>query len=155
MLVRLTFFRSHGSSQLDLFITNRPEKVLRFGEVSVPNFSHHDMICGSIDFDKEMRIEYISFRDYKHADGNLIMNEFNKFDWDGFYSIGDSDLLTNLFNHRIKYLFDYCIPMKTYKKNQPQRAAWLTFEILRAMVDRDHAYAQWKQTPGHNDHSFF
>lgn len=46
-----TFYHNDGCSQLDLLLTNNSDRILRFGQVSFPALSQHDLIFASIDFD--------------------------------------------------------------------------------------------------------
>lgn len=45
-----TFFYQNGSSVLDLLLTDSPNLVLKFNQVSMPGVSNHDMIFSTIDF---------------------------------------------------------------------------------------------------------
>lgn len=72
-----TFFHSHGASQLDLIISNNPDKILKFGQISVPLISHHDLIFASVDFNTTSETNEFYYRDYKNINPNIVIAEFH------------------------------------------------------------------------------
>lgn len=149
-----TFFHSSGSSQLDLIITNDSSKILRFGQIDVPNMSQHDMIFAYLDFDINIVTKDFFFRDYKRIDPDLILTEFHKLDWDLFFSSDDPDILVELFNSYLKSLHDNCVPFRKIK-NKVRHNPWFNEQIQKAMIDRDLAYKTWKNTKNPEDFSLF
>lgn len=149
-----TFFHSSGSSQLDLIITNDTSKILRFGQIDVPNISQHDMIFAYLDFDRNTITKDFFYRDYKHVSPDTVLTEFNKLDWNLFYSSDNPDVLVDLFNYYLKSLHDSCVPIRKIK-NKVRHNPWFNEQIQKAMTDRDLAYKTWKNTRNLDDFSFF
>lgn len=150
-----TFFHSYGASQLDLIISNNPDKILRFGQVSVPNISHHDLIFASVDVSTTFEESVFYYRDYKNVNPNIVINEFHDLDWDLFYSYTNPDTLIGVFNEYIKSLHDKCVPLKRIRNTVAQRNPWYNAQIQRAMIDRDRAYKKWKLTRNEDDFKTF
>lgn len=137
-----TYFCDDGCSQLDLLLTSNNEKILRFGQVSFPALSRHDLIFGSIDYDTVEAPRISTYRDYANFDVQRLMSSILSVPWPTFYSIDDPDELLQFFNNQMKMIHDTCIPCRTLtlrKKSNP----WFTSAIRRAMLERDLSYNDW------------
>lgn len=150
-----TFFYSTGSSQLDLLITDKPESVLRFGQVSVPNISHHDLIFASMNYDIQLTNEETFYRDYRAIDPNAVIRQFNDLNWSNFYTNVNPNILVEIFNDNLKCLHDSCVPLRKVKKKYRTNNPWFSTSIQKALIDRDRAYKKWKLTKNNNDFNEF
>lgn len=141
-----TFFHDRGCSQLDLLITSSSVNTLRFGQVSFPGLSQHDLIFGSIDIDVTRSTLTRTYRDYLHFDEQLVYNSIHSVPWDEFYACEDADQLLNFFNENVKRVHDRCIPLRT-SKNRRKCNPWFTVDVRRTLLDRDLAYKDWLRAP--------
>lgn len=141
-----TYFCDESCSQLNLLLTSDSEKILRFGQVSFPALSHHDLIYGSMDYDTVDAPTFSTYHDYVHFDAQRLQDAVLSTPWTDFYSINDPDELLQFFNDHMKTIHDTCIPCRTIshrKKFNP----WFTPAIRRAMLERDLSYKDWLKAP--------
>lgn len=104
-----THFQSNSSTLIDLMITNDPDFVLNFNQVSAPAFSKHDIIFSSLNIagcskDTSMR----TFRDYYNINMTALSDATLNINWNLLYSITDPDLALNFFNNCLTELFNSC-----------------------------------------------
>lgn len=137
-----TFFHSNGCSLLDLLITDSPDFVHKFDQVSVPFVSKHDLIFASLNISK-IKAGSVSYRDYKNFDASRLNQEFQRMDWNSMLSITDPDIFLDIFNNRLKFLHDELIPLR---KSKPKVNPWFNHEIEKAIIDRNVAYSNWKRS---------
>lgn len=150
-----TFFYAQGASQLDLVMTNNIDRILRFGQVSVPNISHHDLMFMSVDLTTVQKEQNFYYRDYKNVNPSRVVDEFNRLDWLSFYETDNPDTLTSIFTHNVRTLYDNCIPLRKIKRVKDKRNPWFTAQIQKSMIDRDRAYKKWKISKNDNDFQTF
>ena len=144
-----TFFHDEGCSQLDLFLTNNNEKVLRFGQVSFPALSQHDLIFASVDFDITRPLNRRTYRDYVNFDPHVLENAILTIPWNQFYEMDNANDSTAFFNANIKRVHDLCIPLRantSRRRNNP----WFTEGVRQCLLERDLAYKDWLQAPTHS-----
>lgn len=79
-----THFTANGCSQLDLLISNDINKVLRFGQVSFPGLSAHDLIFASLDIDSTQHPKTVHYRDYVHFNAEALRDAILAIPWDVF-----------------------------------------------------------------------
>ncbi|XP_053698799.1 uncharacterized protein LOC128745748 [Sabethes cyaneus] len=143
-----TFFYDGGCSQLDLFLTTRNEKVLRFGQVSFPALSQHDLIFASLDFDISPPSSLCFYRDYVNFDAYVLENEILAIPWNRFYAMETPSDCLDFFNAHIKRVHETCIPLRvstSRRKNNP----WFSDSVRQSLLERDLAYKDWLQAPTH------
>lgn len=143
-----TYFCNEGCSQLDLLLTSDCDKILRFGQVSFPALSQHDLIFGSIDYDTVDAQRVITYRDYVNFDAQRLQASILSVPWASFYSIDDPDEMLQFFSNQMKMIHDTCIPCRT-KSDQKKVNPWFTPSIRRAMLERDLSYKDWLKAPTH------
>ncbi|XP_055633038.1 uncharacterized protein LOC129773455 [Toxorhynchites rutilus septentrionalis] len=143
-----THFYDDGCSQLDLLVTNRPDVVTTFQQVSVPGLSKHDLIFCSCNINTcaidQHSVE--TYRDYVNFDPNLLRDSINGISWDIFRNINDVNQLTEYFNSSIMSVHDSCIPLRTVRHRQHYNT-WFNDAIRKAIVERDMAYSDWRTAP--------
>lgn len=149
-----TYFYNNGCSQLDLIMTNRPSKAIRFNQINVPGFSNHDLVFASFDYNTSNHINEISYRDYKHMNPNVILEHFNSIDWTNYFAMNDPNDLLDFFNENIGRLFENCVPLRTFRPKKPFNP-WFNATIQRAIIDRDLMHRQWKTSQNERDHAMF
>lgn len=140
--VEPTFFHTGGCSQLDLMLTNTNEKVLRFGQVSFPGLSHHDLIFASLDFDISPPTGRFTYRDYTNFDPHALQNAVLSIPWGQFYAIDDPNEAMEFFNAHIKTVHDSCIPLRV-STNRQRHNPWFSDSIRQCVLERDLAYKDW------------
>ncbi|XP_053692211.1 uncharacterized protein LOC128740674 [Sabethes cyaneus] len=141
-----TFFHGGGCSQLDLFLTNRNEKVLRFGQVSFPGLSQHDLIFVSVDFVVTRSSSLRTYRDYANFDPHILESEILTIPWNQFYAMENPNVSMEFFNEHIKRVHDLCIPLRA-STNRRRYNTWFTDSVRQSLLERDLAYKDWLQAP--------
>uniref|UniRef100_T1DE06 Putative outcast ele5 orf1-h 1e-40-j 4 n=1 Tax=Psorophora albipes TaxID=869069 RepID=T1DE06_9DIPT len=133
-------------------LTNNPNFVLNFNQVSAPGFSKHDIIYSSINICRSHNESVRTYRDFKNVNLPGLLDAFNAFDWNLLYSITDSDIALNLFNNRLLDLYNQFVLIREVKpKNNP----WFNAQISHAIMERDIAYRVWvsdRTTTNHNQY---
>lgn len=139
-----THYYAEGCSLIDLMITSDPDFVLKFNQVSAPGFSRHDIIFGSLNISRNLRVESPKhYRDFNRVDMALLESAVDAIDWSLLYSISDADLALEFLNQRLLELFDLSVPVRISK---PRNNPWFNDTILNAMTERNIAYDLWKNT---------
>ena len=140
-----THFYDGGCSQLDLLVTNRPDVVTTFHQVSVPGLSKHDLIFCSLNIDicPTTPISEGSYYDYVNFDSAALRDCINDVSWDVFYDIDNVDQLTEFFDNSILAVHDSCIPKRTIKRRRHHNT-WFNDDIRKAILERDLAYKDWR-----------
>lgn len=143
-----TFFHNGGCSQLDLFLTNRTDKVLRFGQVSFPGLSHHDLIFASMDFAISRPTGRYTYRDYTNFDSHALENAVLSIPQNRFYQMDDPNEAIEFFYDHMKTVHDSCIPLRTGTRRH-QHNPWFSDAVRLVLLERDLAYKDWLQAPLH------
>lgn len=137
-----TFYHKDGCSLLDLFITNRTDRVLRFNQVGFPGLSQHDLIFGSLNFEAMPVRKIDTYRDYVNFNPITLQNAILSIPWNVFYAIQNPNELVNFFNTHVKKIHDENIPLRTCRSHKSSNL-WYNSEIQKVMLERDLAYADW------------
>lgn len=136
-------------------MTNNNNSILKFGQVSVPNISHHDLMFVSLDLTTVQSEQDVYYRDYKNVNPNRVIEQFNQLDWVSFYDVDNPDTLISLFNLNVKTLYECCTPLRKLKNPKGRSNPWFNAQIQKSMVDRDRAYKKWKIAKIYNDFQNF
>lgn len=139
-----TFFYDGGCSQLDLLLTSSSESVLRFGQVSFPGLSHHDLIFASLDYDIAAPLNRYTYRDYTNFDSHALENTILSIPWNRFYEYESPNDAMEFFNAHIKEAHDICIPLRV-GSIRTRHNPWFSDSIRRSLLERDLAYKDWLQ----------
>ena len=146
-----TFFHNGGCSQLDLLLTNSNEKVKKFGQVSFPGLSQHDLIFASLDFDVSRTSSQRTYRDYVNFDPHALETALLSVPWNQFYEIADPNEAMEFFNAHVKAVHDTCIPLRV-STNRHRHNPWFSDSVRQSLLERDLAYKDWlKATPQTKD----
>ena len=129
---------------LDLFFVNNKMKVKLYDQLSVPNFSKHDLIFLTYDFSVEPTSECFSYYDFKNIDYLKLNDLFAQVNWNIIYSMVDVDLQTTFLQDNIARLFKECVPLKT-KRIIDKTRPWFHVGIQNLIEKRDVAYNRWKK----------
>lgn len=142
-----THYPENGrSSLIDLFLTNRPEKVLTFNQIS-HGMSKHDIIFGSYACNKRPLSEKQRFtRNYSRINMDMLGNDFNSVSWSPVYNSTSVDVKIDYFNSVLLSLLDCHAPLLPFKKKASLSSVkpWFMNEIKRAITERDLAYLAFK-----------
>ncbi|KAL9692451.1 hypothetical protein quinque_005550 [Culex quinquefasciatus] len=138
-----TYFHNNGCSQLDLLLTTSAEKVLRFGQVSFPGLSQHDLIFASLDFDVAEPLTTTTYRDYVNFDAQSLKDAVLCIPWNRFYEFSEPEESVDFFTDQLKTVHDAYIPLRT-RSNRKKANAWFTATVQRSMLERDLAYKDWQ-----------
>lgn len=136
-----THFHYGGSSTIDLLLTNDPDFVLKFNQVSAACFSRHDIIFSTLDLNTTKTESCSFFRNYNKINVPALNHAVTSINWNLLYSMTDSNIALDFFNVRIKQLFEHFVPLCKF---QTKQNPWFNNDILKAMIERDLAYGLWK-----------
>lgn len=137
-----TFFHNSGSSVLDLLLTDTPESVLKFNQISMPGISKHDLIFASLNFTSTKCESGYWYRDYVNFDSTSLHEAFFRIDWNSYFCVDDPDILANMMNNHFNSLHDHFFPLRfrKFRKNP-----WFNNTIEKAIIERNLAYNNWKR----------
>lgn len=136
-----------SSSLLDLFImpSNKLNLIHRFGQLSLPGTSDHDLIYISINVHTLVPdLEPISYRDFKNCDIDMLLHAASTCPWNEIFSSGSIDDQLLNFNEITLRLFNSHIPIKSWvpKKNH---IPYYDQNIKNLIINRNLAYDEWKR----------
>lgn len=127
------------NSMLDLFLTNRPEKVLMFNQIS-HGLSKHDMIFGSYSCNKRMGASRTRFsRNFSKINIDSLFGDLSSVAWNPVFTSADVNVKTEYFNDVLSSLQDRHAPLLPAKKKVSLSSTkpWFNDAIKRAIIDRD------------------
>ena len=139
-----THFTGNNSTLLDYFLINDLSKVLLYDQLSVPNFSKHDLIFLTVNLRLSVTSESFEILDFKNVDYDRLFLELPLKNWDAIYSLTTADEKLEHLNSNILQLTSSCIPKKTIIKKNISHP-WFNESIKRHIELRDHAYRRWKR----------
>jgi hypothetical protein len=133
-------------SCIDLFATNRPERVQLFTQIDLPGIpTTHDLIYGSYSLPSAtdpMDLPKL-FRDFKNINMEALLNDVSGIDWSEFFATQDVNVKLHIFNTLILSLFEHHVRLKRFRLRSNSNP-WFNSAIERAMRERDICYAVWK-----------
>lgn len=126
-------------SLIDLCLTNRPEKVLFFNQMS-HGLSRHDLLFGSYSCDKGPSIKPPRLsRNFARVDACALNFDAASMGWNDVFYATDVEEKIRLFNDKVLSLLGahaplrQVVPRASLSSTQP----WFTDEIRRAILERD------------------
>lgn len=135
-------------SLIDLCLVNKPEKVLFFNQVS-HGLSRHDLIFGSYSCDKGTSSKPSRFsRNFARVEVSALYSDAAAIGWnDIFYATNVSEKV-QLFNDKVLSLLDDHAPLRQVVTRESLASAqpWFTDEIRRAILERDIAEFEYRQS---------
>lgn len=141
-----THFSSSCSTLLDIYFVSDLSKVIRYDQVSAPQFSKHDCIFLAYDFNlSPKRTTTNTFRDYRIIDYHGLQSAITNIDWDIIRYIVSINDQFNYFNECILSLFNQWVPVKTVREAQNSNKPWFNNRIASLIQSRDEVYAHWKR----------
>lgn len=149
-----TFFYRNGCSQLDLILSSKPDKCLRFNQLGLSGMSNHDLVFASFDYDTDNLNDVFCTRNYKRINPEQVLREFENIDWEFFYNNRDPDTLTEFFNTNVKQLFSTCVPLKVVRRKS-RNNPWFNVDIERAIIESNLLHRQWKSSKTEHDYILF
>lgn len=125
-------------SLIDLFLTNRPEKVLLFNQIS-HGLSKHDIIFGSNACNKKLVEEKQRFaRFYRSINTESLFKDVSAAAWSPIFRITNVNEKVDYFNSVLLSLLNHHAPLRPFKKKTSFSSIkpWFTNEIKRAIIER-------------------
>lgn len=147
-----TYFHRTGCSLLDLLITDTPDTVVKHDQISMPGISNHDLIFCSLRYSFNRHDNVVYYRDYVNFDSSALSDDFNRIDWNAFFSMETPDEKLEFLNFHLLYLHDQHIPLRRKKQN---KTPWFNNDISRAIINRNLAYNSWKRSKTEIDRSTY
>lgn len=140
-----TRFNTNRSSLLDYFltVTNRVGDVLSIGQTSVSGISDHDLIYLAYKIPISVSKDKVTYRDYKNCDVNMLLNHARELQWFNIYLSNDINDKVQFFNSLVLKLFDFHIPLKTFKP-RVNFIPYYSQTISDLSSQRDLAFEEWK-----------
>lgn len=114
-----THFTQTSSTLLDIFFVSVKAKVLLYDQLSVPNFSKHDLIFLSYDFHFVHDKYSYSYRDFTRINYEQLSVAVDTVNWGHVRDMVSSESQIDFLQTHIKSLFDRFVPLVT-KKNVTQ-----------------------------------
>lgn len=139
-----THFTTSTASLIDLFFVSNPDNVLRYDQVSAPNFSKHDMLFLTYKFFTHVQDMPIAYRDFKHINYSELELATNAVNWDRIFRIPDVDGKIDFFNANVRNLYNAYVPVRVRTIGTHKRP-WFNKHIARLIDARDSAYNKWKR----------
>lgn len=140
---------------LDLCIIDDDDKLMDYGQMTVPFLSAHDLIRMTykirIERSKNRRVVCRNFKNFNEQD---FLADIIAFDWTDLLSTNCIDEKVSIFNDKLMSCLDNHAPLRsiTFKKLP---APWLTQDIKDSMHERDLLRRVWRRyRSNENYHKF-
>lgn len=133
-------------SLIDLCLTNRPEKIIFFDQVS-HGLSRHDLIFGSYSCDKGPSSKPLRYsRNYARVEIGALNSDAAAIGWNDVFYATDVSRKVEIFNSKVLSLLDGHAPLRQVvtTKSLASTQPWFTSEIRRAILDRDIAEFEYR-----------
>lgn len=147
-----TYFYQTGCSLLDLLLTDSPNQISKFNQVSMPGISHHDLILASLEFSFTIPENRSYYHDYNNINYAELNEAFSRINWANYLNCAEPDILLEFFNVNMLNLFTQFVPLKEFKV---RKNPWFNAVIEKAMIDRDLSYRNWKRSKSIEDKNHF
>jgi len=139
-----THFSSTVNTLLDLFFVSDSNKILLYDQLSANQYSKHDLIFLTYDFQLASLTSEVTFRDFKNINLPALRTQSSQIAWQSIYSMESVDEQVKFLEENIANLFEMFVPLKVRKcTNNP--IDWLPSEVKILMRSRNHAYKRWKR----------
>ena len=147
-----THFSNNSSTSLDYIIGSRPERLLSISQIDLIEFSKHDLVFCSLDYDLVFS-EPVSHkvRNYSSFSIPNLQNVILSLDWSNYFCLTDPDTIVDFLYNNLKIIQDNIFPEKEFKPKLKNDNEWYSEHIKKAMIDRDLAYKKWKNTRNPED----
>jgi len=139
-----THFTNTTNTLLDLFFVTDTNKVLLYDQLSAPQFSKHDLLFMTYDFQQNLTEDFYIYRDFKNIDHISLNWELCNIQWDRIFDMTDVNDQANFLTKNITYLFNKYVPLRR-KISKPQIKPWLNPNITALIQQRELAYKRWKR----------
>jgi hypothetical protein len=143
-----TNFAADPPTLLDICATSEPEAVKMFSQLSLPEMNTgHDMIYGSYkicEIAQNTAALPHYYRDYGRIDLEQLQSDLMVQTWDAIYDMYDPEEQLQHFNSIVLWLLDLHAPLRRFVKKDVTNP-WYSFDIERAIVERNIAYRVWKR----------
>lgn len=133
-------------SLIDLCLTNRPEKVLFFNQVS-HGLSRHDLIFGSYSCDKRTSSKGPRLsRNFARVNVDALNADASSIGWNDVFHAADVSDKVQVFNEKVLSLLEVHAPFRQVVVRDPLTSTqpWFTHEIRRAILERDIAESEYR-----------
>lgn len=141
-------------SLIDLFLTNRPEKVLFFNQIS-HGLSSHDIIFGSYSCNKKVTGAVPRFRRrYRSINVGSLFEDASAISWDEIFGSSNVSEMVESFNALVLDLLDEHAPLLPARERVDivSTEPWFTGEMHRAVLERDVAKRAYKRREVTKEH---
>lgn len=141
-------------SCLDLFLTNSTHRVTKYGQISVAEISHHDLIhlTFALPYPRDTACAVSYFRNYRSIDVNDLIRDLYTHPWHGIFNTSNTDEQLNIFNGIVSILFETYVPLQVFKA-RPDTLRCRELEQLR--LRRDVAHGIWRRRRQNEDWDAF
>lgn len=141
-------------SLIDLCLTNKPEKVVFFNQIS-HGLSKHDMIFGSFSCNKKALDKPVRLcRNFAKVDSSRLYADACSIGWNELFYATDVSEKVGIFNRKVITLLEAHAPLKPFVSASPLTSVqpWFTSEIRRALLERDIAKSEYSRNLVSRDH---
>ena len=150
-----THFTNGSATALDYMACTNYNRLLAFNQIDIPEFSKHDLIFCSLDYDLVFENPTVKrYRNYSRFDINFLVSEVQKLCWHNYFCLVDSNDISIYLYNNLNRLHDTVFPEKSCSKTKSS-SPWFNQQIRLAMIDRDCAYKHWKITKNQSDFNTF
>jgi hypothetical protein len=143
-----TNFSSDTPTLLDVCATSRPEAIEMTSQLSLPGMNtSHDLIygayrvCDMIHTETAQEPHY--YRNFNRINNEQLQLDIEAQNWLDIYNMTDPDQQLQHLNKIVLWLLGLHAPLRKYIKRDPVNP-WFTFDIEKAVIERNIAYKVWK-----------
>jgi Reverse transcriptase (RNA-dependent DNA polymerase) len=140
-----TFHTSTSESLLDLIIVPDTNKVLNFGQVSIPGISNHDLLFISLQIKTpKPKPQFFRCRNFRTFNENDFIDDASLIPWSDITRYNTVNEKVLFFNNHLIQLYDRHANYKNIRvKHRP--SPWMSNEVRSLMARRDCAYRRYKK----------
>lgn len=135
-----------SSTLIDLIITNNNNLITNIGCSDLHDLTDHRLVFCNLNVKIEDNSpKLFTYRNFKHFNNELFLNDLLLINWDHIYNLSDIDDKLSFLTNNIINLFNIHAPIRTIKVSKP-KAPWLT-DVIKIMIKtRDKLLAKYHKT---------
>lgn len=141
-----THFTKTASTLIDHIYIGESSKKLFYDQISAPNFSKHDLMFLTYDYEPDVHSipTTFTYRDFKNLDYEKLSQDIRVINWSSIYYMINIDDQVNFLENNINYLYDTHVPLRQ-KKIKDNCNPWFNQNIEDHISRRNYIFERWKR----------
>jgi len=149
-----TYYSTTCNTLLAVFYVSDFKKSQKYGQISLPAFSKHDLIFFTYNINIDYNDYYMDCRDFVNIDYALLSADLDSCDWNSLYCTAEANTQLEILQRKVKILYDRTVPLKR-KMCKHRAKSWFNYVIKNIIQKHDKSYAKRKRYKTQNFYNDF